>query len=366
MRVSPPFKRMAPITLLVSLTLISVQTTASATQDRQHNRGQTVSQQTSLDDEITEAEDELRETQIELATLYENVTAAQQRHNQAAEEADTARAEADRAREEAEEAAREERELRRQVDELAAASYRQGSTVGSPLAYFGSDGPSDMLSRSSLLNMISDEHLDVVSTAQRAAEEKNETKESAQQSAEEAIQAESHAAEAKAEAERAYRDAVEEESEAQDKADELIAQKEMLEEHPGAAATNSDGVVEPTTGELTSPYGARWGTVHYGIDIANDTGTSIHSVLGGTVISSGPASGFGLWVRVEHDNGLVTVYGHIEESLVSVGQRVDAGEEIAKMGERGQATGPHLHFEVHDGGQKIDPLVWLRSHGISY
>ncbi|HEX2166054.1 MAG TPA: M23 family metallopeptidase [Longimicrobiales bacterium] len=67
---------------------------------------------------------------------------------------------------------------------------------------------------------------------------------------------------------------------------------------------------------------------------------------------------------MRHDNGLITVYGHINESLVGVGQRVAAGEQIATMGNRGQSTGPHLHFEVHQGGSKIDPLPWLRGHGV--
>jgi len=124
-------------------------------------------------------------------------------------------------------------------------------------------------------------------------------------------------------------------------------------------------VVKPAQGTLTSTYGARWGTVHYGIDIANSIGTPILSAMAGTVIDSGPASGFGLWVRVQHANGVITVYGHINESLVSVGQRVSAGQQIATMGNRGQSTGPHLHFEVHQNGSKIDPLPWLRSRGVS-
>src|SRR5690606_41248109 len=120
-------------------------------------------------------------------------------------------------------------------------------------------------------------------------------------------------------------------------------------------------------GEVTfaSGSGPRWGSSPYGIGIADAIGTPDYSVMPGTVISSGPASGFGLWVRVQHDNGLITVYGHINESLVSVGQRVEAGQQIATMGNRGQSTGPHLHFEVHENGVKIDPLPWLESHGIT-
>jgi murein DD-endopeptidase MepM/ murein hydrolase activator NlpD len=125
--------------------------------------------------------------------------------------------------------------------------------------------------------------------------------------------------------------------------------------------------VEMITGRVTSGFGGRWGTVHQGLDIAAPIGTPIRVPLGGTVIDSGPARGFGLWVRVRHDDGTITVYGHINRSLVKVGQKVAAGEEIAEVGNRGQSTGPHLHIEViTPGGKKINPRPWLDEHGIGY
>ncbi len=127
----------------------------------------------------------------------------------------------------------------------------------------------------------------------------------------------------------------------------------------------SGDFVMPAEGELTSGFGARWGSSHNGIDIANDIGTPIYSTADGVVVESGPAGGFGKWVRVEHDDGTISVYGHIHEALVSEGEQVAAGEQIATMGNRGQSTGPHLHFEIwQDGGEKIDPLGWLRDHGV--
>jgi murein DD-endopeptidase MepM/ murein hydrolase activator NlpD len=70
-------------------------------------------------------------------------------------------------------------------------------------------------------------------------------------------------------------------------------------------------------------------------------------------------------VRILHGDGTVTVYGHVDRYLVSVGERVTAGEQIATLGNRGQSTGAHLHFEVlRDGSRKIDPLVWLRGKGV--
>ncbi|MFN2495775.1 MAG: M23 family metallopeptidase [Pseudonocardiaceae bacterium] len=121
----------------------------------------------------------------------------------------------------------------------------------------------------------------------------------------------------------------------------------------------------PAQGRLTSGYGARWGTTHWGIDIANSIGTPIHAAADGVVVESGPASGFGCWVRLLHADGTITVYGHINRSLVKEGEQVRAGDEIAEMGNRGQSTGPHLHFEVwNSNGEKINPLTWLLKHGI--
>ena len=121
-----------------------------------------------------------------------------------------------------------------------------------------------------------------------------------------------------------------------------------------------------STGTFTSGFGARWGTLHAGVDLANAIGTPILAVADGEVIEAGPASGFGMWVRLKHADGTVTIYGHIDSATVVKGQHVLAGDEIAKMGNRGFSTGPHCHFEVWlNGSQKVDPLPWLAQRGIS-
>ena len=127
------------------------------------------------------------------------------------------------------------------------------------------------------------------------------------------------------------------------------------------------GGVRMVSGRVTSGFGGRWGSFHQGLDIAAPIGTPIRAPLAGTVISSGPASGFGLWVRLRHADGTITVYGHINRSLVKIGQKVSAGQEIAEVGNRGQATGPHLHIEVvTPRGAKINPRPWLDRHSIVY
>lgn len=124
--------------------------------------------------------------------------------------------------------------------------------------------------------------------------------------------------------------------------------------------------VRPAQGIVTSAFGPRWQAVHYGLDIANDIGAPIFSPSDGVVVESGPASGFGLWVRIRQDDGTIGVYGHINESLVTPGQRVETGQQVATVGNRGNSTGPHLHYEVWQSQQtKLDPAAWLRARGVS-
>ncbi|MCP2095347.1 Murein DD-endopeptidase MepM and murein hydrolase activator NlpD, containing LysM domain [Actinosynnema pretiosum] len=150
-------------------------------------------------------------------------------------------------------------------------------------------------------------------------------------------------------------------------AQKLAKSQQIVEQREAAEAERlRPKFVSPAQGVFTSGYGGRWGTVHYGIDIAGPTGTPILSAADGTVLEAGTASGFGLWVRVLHDTGEVTVYGHVDSYSVSKGQRVKAGEQIARMGNRGVSTGTHLHFEVweSDGGLKLNPQTWLNARGI--
>src|SRR5699024_1131251 len=139
-------------------------------------------------------------------------------------------------------------------------------------------------------------------------------------------------------------------------------------ERPDAAvAACLRSVVKPTDGSFTSCYGVRWGSVHKGLDIANVVGTPILAAMGGTVIDSGPASGFGQWIRIQHDDGSIAVYGHMETLDVSVGEQVTAGQKIAGMGNRGFSTGSHLHFELYPTGSgAVDPAPWFAQHGITF
>ena len=118
----------------------------------------------------------------------------------------------------------------------------------------------------------------------------------------------------------------------------------------------------PTTGVVTSPYGLRWGgsDFHPGIDIANDLGTPIVATADGVVDYAGwNSGGYGNMVDIDHGNGMMTRYGHASQVMVSTGQQVKRGQVIALMGSTGFSTGPHVHYEIHVNGQKVNPISYL-------
>ncbi|WP_291081102.1 M23 family metallopeptidase [Dietzia sp. UBA5065] len=126
------------------------------------------------------------------------------------------------------------------------------------------------------------------------------------------------------------------------------------------------GAHAPTSGPITSGFGPRWGTFHNGTDFGAPIGTPMYAVKSGKVVAAGPASGYGLWIRIQTDDGYLLEYGHNDQNYVSVGQRVNAGQVIGTVGNRGYSTGPHLHFGVRNqGGQWIDPVPWLRANGVA-
>ena len=118
----------------------------------------------------------------------------------------------------------------------------------------------------------------------------------------------------------------------------------------------------PTTGVVTSPYGLRWGgsDFHPGIDIANDMGTPILATADGIVEYAGwNSGGYGNMVDINHGNGIMTRYGHGSQVVVTAGQHVVRGQVIMLMGSTGFSTGPHVHYEIHVNGQRVNPISYL-------
>jgi hypothetical protein len=134
----------------------------------------------------------------------------------------------------------------------------------------------------------------------------------------------------------------------------------------GGIGSDGDGMLNPVEGgSVSSNYGPRsspggiGSTNHDGIDIAVPEGTPIRAALSGKVTSAGPNGGYGNYVAIQHDGGLLTFYAHLSTIAVRVGQKVDRGEVVAKSGNTGTSTGPHLHFGVHRKGVSVNPAEYL-------
>ena len=135
----------------------------------------------------------------------------------------------------------------------------------------------------------------------------------------------------------------------------------------GAAAVTDLGAAPALRWPLTtirvlvgSPFGARWGKPHEGIDLPAPVGTPVFAAADGRVVYAGAAiRGYGNLIVLKHAGDLLTAYAHNSVLLVSQGQSVRAGDRIALVGQSGHATGPHLHFEVRSGQIPRDPMNYL-------
>ncbi|MBY8878696.1 M23 family metallopeptidase [Actinacidiphila acidipaludis] len=141
---------------------------------------------------------------------------------------------------------------------------------------------------------------------------------------------------------------------------------------PQAKAAADTGWTKPVDAAIGTPYhqaGSNWSSgYHTGVDFLVDSGTPVHSVAAGVVVSAGADGAYGNDVIIKHADGMYTLYGHLTEPLVSAGQTVTEGQEIGISGATGNVTGPHLHFEVRttpDYGSDVDPIAYLAKHGVT-
>ena len=95
------------------------------------------------------------------------------------------------------------------------------------------------------------------------------------------------------------------------------------------------------------------------MDIAADSGTAVAAFAAGTVKSVGNSEDFGIWLQMEHANGVTTFYSHCSKLCVKEGDHIKAGENVAYVGSTGKSTGPHLHFEIRLNGVRLDPMHYI-------
>ncbi|MCL0081227.1 peptidoglycan DD-metalloendopeptidase family protein, partial [Peptococcaceae bacterium] len=118
-------------------------------------------------------------------------------------------------------------------------------------------------------------------------------------------------------------------------------------------------LAKPSEGVVVSPFGMRRGRMHTGVDFGASHGSAVVAAEAGRVIRAGWFGGYGLCVDISHGNGMVTRYAHLSNIKVSVGNNVQRTQVIGAVGNTGNSTGPHLHFEVLKNGSPQNPLNYL-------
>ncbi|CAB39706.1 peptidoglycan DD-metalloendopeptidase family protein [Streptomyces violaceoruber] len=151
------------------------------------------------------------------------------------------------------------------------------------------------------------------------------------------------------------------------------AEKASSSDTGSQSTGTTSGYTSPVAGgTVGTPYhqsGSMWSSgYHTGTDFVVPTGTSLKAVGAGTVVSAGWGGAYGNQVVIQLADGHYAQYAHLSSLSVSAGQSVTAGQQVGLSGATGNVTGPHLHFEIRttpDYGSDIDPLAFLRSHGVS-
>ncbi|MDP4178080.1 MAG: M23 family metallopeptidase [Bacillota bacterium] len=134
----------------------------------------------------------------------------------------------------------------------------------------------------------------------------------------------------------------------------------VIEENKNPTTAKEAFLTMPSKGDISSAFGMRWGRMHEGIDIAANNGNPICAAMDGTVSFAGWEDGYGNLVKIDHADGIQTLYGHASKLEVKEGQSVKTGDEIAKVGSTGDSTGPHVHFEVRLNGKAVNPVDYLK------
>lgn len=197
--------------------------------------------------------------------------------------------------------------------------------------------------------------------AERAKAEEAAAKKAAAEAKKKADEAKRKAAAEKAKKERA----------AKERAAKERAAKERAQRSASAERSSVGGYVLPVDAPLSTGYqqgGGMWSSgSHTGVDFSAGANTSVKSVAAGEVVEAGDGGSYGNNVVIKHEDGKYTQYGHLNSVSVSVGQSVSGGDQIGLSGSTGNSSGPHLHFEVRNGpdyGSDIDPVAYLRDHGL--
>jgi murein DD-endopeptidase MepM/ murein hydrolase activator NlpD len=141
-----------------------------------------------------------------------------------------------------------------------------------------------------------------------------------------------------------------------------VQNKEILVGNYMPKTLANANIISPSRGSISSNFGMRWGKMHQGVDIAANLGTTINAVLDGTVTFAGWQEGYGKVIQLSHSGGIQTTYAHCSFIDVKKGETIKQDEKIGEVGNTGNSTGPHLHFEVRKNGEPQNPEKYVRQN----
>ena len=238
----------------------------------------------------------------------------------------------------------------------------------------------DLLARMDFVNEVMDYDRQVISDLQAtrrqltedkaALEQQKSEMESSQTKLQQQVDAASTLIREYEETEAGHQAMLDEAAEDEARIQALIRQQQSVGSSGGSGSSGSnsgvDGYIWPTnnTRVVTSPYGERWCPFHgyeshNGADIDAARGSAVLAAKSGRVIQAGWNGGYGISVMIAHDDGITTLYGHMDGCSVSVGQTVSQGETIGICGNTGNSSGAHIHYTMYKNGGTIDPLPYL-------
>ncbi|MDR2587333.1 MAG: peptidoglycan DD-metalloendopeptidase family protein [Coriobacteriales bacterium] len=317
-------------------------------------------------DEMVKQLDALQTELDQIAANLEDATAAQEAALRQMEDA--------KVREE--EAIARTAALQKQLGDRAVETYRNG-TISYLDVLFGASSFSEFISSLDMIDRLNARDAQLTRDSKNARSEAESAHQIYAEQERIAAGKKDEIAALKADLEQKSIDMQAEIARLNEEAAELLAQEEAAAEAArlaaAAAAINTGGVtpeqiaafpkfVHPCpSGSISSGFGWRDfdNSFHMGLDLAAPTGTPIYAAVGGTVIISGYSPSAGNWVVISHGSGLVTKYMHASALYVNAGQRVDAGETIAAVGDTGNSFGAHLHFQVEINGSAVNPVPFL-------
>jgi murein DD-endopeptidase MepM/ murein hydrolase activator NlpD len=333
-------------------------------------------------------EDAVTSTQAEAQKKGDEYQAAQQKFDEAAYKADELKKQADAAQAQA-------AKSKQQAGQLAAQLARSGGADLTATLFFSGDNTDNLLSQLGLASKVADQSQGLYSKAMqdqntaRSMTDAAVVAKNALKALADKAQAAQAAAQAAADAATA---ALAEQQANKARLDAQLATLQSDRVHTeeeytagikalwgagaglGAGAISSSGWARPAGGHISSPYGYRVNPVtgewalHTGTDLAAGCNSPIYAAHSGTVVYAGWSGGYGNFIQIANDDGtgVSTAYGHIVNggTLVSNGQPVGVGQQIARVGSTGNSTGCHLHFEIRVNNVAQDAVPFMRAHGI--